>query len=210
MAEERLPLDLVDRKGAGKRFRMAVVVIVILAAALGGLVGLIGGRIAGLVTSGVIAAPLLLFSWSQARRLVWLAGTKVVLRTFGRHAVDLAKVERLELVVMDVRSVRTVSLLVAEAPKGRGINLALASYSGTGGAELGILALRKLADALAASENSGSLVFSELLVAQLRAEARSEGLEGRPLYQLAKAAPSGKLAVRLKPEAVTKFVASLE
>jgi hypothetical protein len=210
MADQQLPLNLFGRAGAGKRLRMAMVTILILAAALGGVAGLIGGRIAGLVTSSIVAIPLLLFSWSQARRLVWLGGNKVVLRTFGRRVVDLAKVERLELVVLDVRSVRTVSLLVAETPRSRGINLALASYSGTGRAELGILALRKLADALATSEHTGSLVFSELLVAQLRAEARDEGLEGRPLYQLATAAPSGKLAVRLKPEAVTKFVASLE
>jgi hypothetical protein len=134
----------------------------------------------------------------------------VVLRTFGRRPVDLSKAERLELVVLDVRSVKTVSLLVAETPKSRAVNMAVASYSGSGGAELGILALRRLADALAAAENTGSLVFAELLVAQLRAEARGEGLEGRPLYQLAKAAPGGKLAVRLKAEAVTRFVASLE
>jgi hypothetical protein len=210
MADERLALDLFDRTVARKRFRMAVIAIVILAAAIGGAIGLIGGRLAGLIGSGVVGVPLLLFSWSQARRQVWLDGTSVVLRTFGRRKVDLAKAERLELVVMDVRSVRTVSLLVSESPKGRAINLAVASYSGTGGAELGILALRRLADALASSENSGALVFSELLVAQLRAEAREEGLAGRPLYQLANAAPSGKIAVRLKAEAVTRFVASLE
>jgi hypothetical protein len=209
-ADERLPLDLVNRAAAGKRFRMAVVAILILAAALGGVAGLIGGRLPGLVTAGVVAVPLLLFAWSQQRRQVWLAGRKVVLRTFGRRTVDLGKAERLELVVTTVRGVRTVSLLVSENPKGRAINLAVASYSATGGAELGILALRRLADSLAASENTGALVFSELLVAQLRAEARDEGLQGRPMFQLANAAPQGKLAVRLKPEAVTKFVASLE
>ncbi|MEV4312172.1 hypothetical protein [Actinocrispum sp. NPDC049592] len=210
MAEERLPLDMFDRSGARKRFRTAVIAVVILAAALGGIVGLIGGRLAGLITAAAVAAPLLVFSWSQARRRIWLEGTRIVLRTFGRRSVDLAKAERLEVVVLDVRSVKTVSLLVAESSKSRAINLAVASYSGTGGAELGILALRKLADALAAAEHTGSLVFSELLVAQLRAEARGEGLPGRPLYQLAQAAPPGKLAVRLKAEAVTKFVASLE
>ncbi|SMD21879.1 hypothetical protein [Kibdelosporangium aridum] len=210
MTNDHLPLDLLDRAGVRKRFRMAVIAILILAAAIGGVLGLIFGQVTGLVAAGVIGLPLLLFSWSQARRTLWLDGTKVVLRTFGRRAVDLSKAERLEMVVMDVRSVRTVSMLVAETPRSRGINMAVASYSGTGGAELGIMALRKLADALAASENTGSLVISELLVAQLRAEARGEGLDGRPLYQLAKAAPAGKLAVRLKPEAVTKFVASLE
>ncbi|TCO49837.1 hypothetical protein [Actinocrispum wychmicini] len=210
MADERLPLDLITRAGAGKRFRMAAIVIVILAAAIGGIVGLIGGRVAGLVGAAAVAVPLLLFSWSQARRRLWLDSRKLVMRAFGRRSVDLAKADRLELVVTNVRAVRTVSLLVADTPKGRAINLAVASYSAAGGTELGILALRRLADALAASENTGALVFSELLVAQLRAEAREEGLAGRPLYQLAYAAPDGKLAVRLKAEAVTKFVASLE
>ncbi|MET0233205.1 MAG: hypothetical protein ABW224_01060 [Kibdelosporangium sp.] len=203
-------MDLFDRAAAAKRLRMAIIAILILGAALGGVVGLIFGQVAGLVTAGVVAIPLGLFSWSQARRRLSLDGTKIVLRTFGRRSVDLAKAERLELMVMDVRSVRTVSLLVAETARSRGINMAMASYSGTGGAELGILALRKLADALASAEHTGSLVFAELLVAQLKAEARSEALDGRPLYQLAKAAPAGKLATRLKPEAVTKFVASLE
>lgn len=210
MADERLPLDLTTRAGAGKRFRMASIVIIVLAAAIGGIVGLIGGKVAGLVGAGVVAVPMLVFSWSQARRRLWLEGRVVVTRAFRRREVDLARAERLELVVTNVRGVRTVSLLVSESPKGRAINLAVASYSVSGGTELGILALRRLADALAASENTGALVFSELLVAQLRAEARDEGLAGRPLYQLAYAAPDGKLAVRLKAEAVTKFVASLE
>jgi hypothetical protein len=206
MPEERLPLDMFDRSGTRKRFRMALIAVVILAAAVGGVVGLIGGRLAGLITAGAVALPLVLFSWSQARRRIWLEGN----RTFGSRTVDLSKAERLELVVLDVRSVKTVSLLVAETPKSRAITMAVASYSGTGGAELGILALRRVADALAAAGDTRSLVFSELLVAQLRAEARGEGLDGRPLFQLAKAAPSGKLAVRLKAEAVTRFVASLE
>ena len=207
---ETMSLDLFDRAAAAKRLRMAIVAILILAAAIGGVLGLIFDQTTGLVAAGVVAIPLVLFSWSQARRRIWLEGTKVVLRTFGKRTVDLVTAQRIELVVMDVRQVKTVSVLVAETPRSRGINLAVASYSGAGGAELGILALRRLADALASSENTGSLVFSELLVAQLRAEARGEGLDGRPLYQLAVASPPGKLARRLRPEAVTKFVTSLE
>jgi hypothetical protein len=83
-------------------------------------------------------------------------------------------------------------------------------YAGTGGRELGILMLRRLADALAASENTSGLVFSELLVAQLRAEAKGEPAAERPLYRLASLAPSGRLAQRLKTDAVTRFVASLD
>jgi hypothetical protein len=75
---------------------------------------------------------------------------------------------------------------------------------------LGILVLRKLADVLAGSENTAGLVFSQLLVAQLRAEAKGDAAADRPLYRLASLAPSGKLAQRLKAEAVTRFVASLD
>src|SRR5882724_10201156 len=116
MPAGRLPLDLADRAATRKRFRMAAILIVIVAAAVGGITGLIFGRLAGLIGSGVVAVPLLLFSWSQARRQVWLDGTKVVLSTFGRRSVNLAKTERLELVVMNVRNVRTVNLLISETP----------------------------------------------------------------------------------------------
>ena len=57
---------------------------------------------------------------------------------------------------------------------------------------------------------AAGVVFSQLLVAQLRAEAKGDAAADRPLYRLASLAPSGKLAQRLKPEAITRFVASLD
>jgi len=122
--------------------------------------------------------------------------------------VDLRAAERLELVVTDVRGTRTIGLLVSAT--GKTINLPIAIYSGTGGRELGILMLRRLADALAASENTGGLIYSELLVAQLRSEAKGDPAAERPLYRLASLAPSGRLAQRLRTDAVTRFVASLD
>jgi hypothetical protein len=53
-------------------------------------------------------------------------------------------------------------------------------------------------------------VFSQLLVAQLRAEAKVDAAADRPLYRLASLAPGGKLAQRLEPAAITRFVASLD
>ena len=70
--------------------------------------------------------------------------------------------------------------------------------------------LRRLADVLAGSENTAGLVFSQLLVAQLRAEAKGDAAADRPLYRLASLAPAGRLAQRLKPEAITRFVATLD
>ncbi|WP_436500222.1 hypothetical protein [Actinokineospora sp. HUAS TT18] len=202
---ERLPLTLADP--SKRRGCAAWAISLVFGAALGGVVGLIAGRVAGLVTAAVVAGVLGLVTWATARRTVWLDGHRVVAKAIGTKSVDLHAVDRLELIVTDVRGVRTIGLLVAE--KRKTINVSLAVYSGTGGRELGILPLRRLADALAGSSNTAGLVFSQLLVAQLRAEARGEAAPERPLFQLASVAPTGKLAQRLKAEAVTKFVANL-
>lgn len=183
-------------------------VALLLGAAVGGIVGLVAGRTTGLVVAAAVAAAFALLAWSAARRRVWLEGTSVSARTIGTKTVDLRAADRIELMVTDVRGVRTIGLLVGRG--GSTINVSLAVYSGTGGRELGILALRRLADALAAGAHSAGLVFSQLLVAQLRAEARGEPAPERPLYRLAATAPQGRIAQRLKPEAVTRFVATLD
>ncbi|PPK67396.1 hypothetical protein V5P93_005572 [Actinokineospora auranticolor] len=205
---ERLPLNLTE-SGGRKRAVASVLTALVLGAAVGGVVGLIGGQWPGLVTAGVVFLLLLLLTWASGRRRLWLEdGTVLVARTIGRKSVDLRHADSLELMVTDIRGVRTVGLLVGAGR--RSINLGLAVYSGAGGRELGILVLRKIADALAANENPAGLVFSQLVVAQLRAEAKGEAAADRPLYRLASVAPSGRLAQRLKPEAVTRFVASLD
>jgi hypothetical protein len=144
----------------------------------------------------------------SGRRTLWLDGDLVVSKALGRKSVDLRHADKIELMVTDIRGTRTIGLLITGGR--RSINLALAMYAGTGGRELGILVLRRLADILAGSENTGGLVFSQLLVAQLRAEAKGEAAADRPLYRLASLAPAGKLAQRLRPEAITKFVATLD
>ncbi|HVK23358.1 MAG TPA: hypothetical protein VM677_18535, partial [Actinokineospora sp.] len=176
----RIPLTLAET--SRRRGCAAVAISLTIGAALGGVVGLIGGRVPGLITAAVVAGLLGLLTWATARRSIWLDGHRVVAKTIGSKAVDLHVVDRLELIVTDVRGVRTIGLLMAE--KRKTINLSLAVYSGTGGRELGILALRRLADALAGSSNTAGLVFSQLLVAQLRAEARGEAAPERPLFQL--------------------------
>ncbi len=204
---EPIPLTLAE-PGGRRRGCVATGVALLFGAALGGVVGLVAGRWAGLVTAAVVAGLLGLLAWATGRRTVALEGSTVVARTVGRKAIDLRHADKLELLVTDVRGIRTVGLLIGRGKKT--INLSLAVYSGTGGRELGILVLRKLADVLATSENTAGLVFSELLVGQLRAEAKGEPAPDRPLFRLASVAPTGKLAQRLKPEAVTRFVASLD
>ena len=205
---DRTPLTLTDQTSSRRRGCVALGVALIFGAALGGLVGLLAGQTAGLITAAVIVALLTLLSWVSSRRTIWLEGDLVVAKALGRKTVDLRHADRIELLVTDIRGTRTVGLLVGGG--GKTINLSLAIYSGTGGRELGILVLRRLADILAGSENTTGLVFSQLLVAQLRAEAKGEAAADRPLYRLASLAPTGRLAQRLKPEAITRFVASLD
>jgi len=205
---ERIPLDLLDPATVRKRSRMVAVGAVMVAGFFGGVLGLIAGRVPGLVAVVIVATPLLLLAWSEARRRVWLQGQVLSVRAFGTRSVDLRAADELDLLVTDVRGSRTVGLFVRGG--GKAINLALAIYAGTGGRELGVFPLRRLADVLAGREDPNGLVFSELLVAQLRAEARGMAAADRPLYQLASLAPGGRLAQKLTPDAVSRFVASLD
>ncbi|WP_298180001.1 hypothetical protein [Saccharomonospora sp.] len=207
---ERIPLQGDDAKVRRKRTLSGLIAVALLGAAFGGVAGLIGGKVAGLVVAAVIALPLLLLVLSTARRRMWLEGTTVTVRTWGSRRVDLSTASRIDLLVTDVRGTRTVGLLVTGAQGGGAVKIDLAMYAGTGGRELGILPLRKLADAVVNNMEAGGVVFSQLLVAQLRAEARGDAAAERPLYRLASAAPSGKLAQRFSMAAVSRFVATLD
>ena len=161
---ERIPLDLLDPATVRKRSRMVALGAVMVAGFFGGVLGLIAGRVPGLIAVVIVALPLLLLAWSEARRRVWLQGQVLSVRAFGTRSVDLRTADELDLLVTDVRGSRTVGLFVRGG--GKAINLALAIYAGTGGRELGVFPLRRLADVLAGRGDPNGLVFSELLVAQ--------------------------------------------
>lgn len=207
---ERIPL-YGDNAGLRRRRMLSGLIgVVIFAAAFGGIAGLIGGRTAGLVVAALIALPLVSLVLFTASRQLWLEGNTVVVRTWGTRRIDLGTAASFDLLVTDVRATRTVSLLVNAGLRGRTAKIDLAVYAGTGGRELGIVTLRKLADAMVNNIEAGGMAFCELLVAQLRAEARGDAAAGRPLYRFASTASSGKLAQRFSTEAVTRFVAALE
>ena len=206
---EAVPLDLLDRATLRKRSRNVAFAALLVAAAMGGIVGLFAGPVGFAITAAAVAVPLLLLAWSESRKTCWLSGTLVSVRAVGTRTVELKDASRLDVIVTDTRGMRTVSLLVAGPPKGKAISIALAMYAGTGGRELGVYPLRRLADALAGTGYAHALVLSELVVAQLRAEARGDGAADRPLYRLASLAPQGRLAQRLHPDAVAKFVTAL-
>ncbi|ATY12734.1 hypothetical protein CU254_21430 [Amycolatopsis sp. AA4] len=207
--EERLPLFADEPKLRRRRAWSGVFGVLILAAAFGGIAGLIGGQLAGLIVAAVVALPLIYVVLYAFRRRIWLEGTTLVVRTWGVRRVDLLEAPRLDVVISDVRGTRTVALLVNAGQRRRAVKLDLAVFSGTGGRELGALQLRRLADAVLNNTEANGLVFSELLVAELRAEARGDAVAERPLYRLASAAPSGKYLQRFPMEAVSRFVATL-
>ncbi|SHG13328.1 hypothetical protein [Streptoalloteichus hindustanus] len=205
--QEVVPLDLLDAPVVRRRAWSVALGGLLVGAAFGGIVGLFGGGAAGLVTAGVIGLPLLLLAAAEARRRTWLSDGVLSVRALGTRRVELAGAT-LDLLVTDARGVRTIGMLVSG--RGRAINLALAMYAGTGGRELGIMPLRRLADALAATGDASGLVFAQLLVAQLRAEARGDAPPERPLYQIASLAPSGRLAQKLTSQVVARFVTTLD
>jgi hypothetical protein len=209
-ADQRTSLDLLP--GAVLRRRATVVsgAGVLLGAAIGGVIGLVAGRLAGSAVGIVIGLPLLLLAFAEARRRSWLFDGVVSVRAFGTRSVDVRRATRIELLITEMRGSRAVGVLVSGPPKQKTINIAVATYNGEMGRELDILALRRLADALAGGSDTDSLVFAELLVAQLKAEARGEPAGARPLYRLAAMAPGGRLAHRVRSDAVGRFVASLD
>lgn len=208
--EQTVSLDLLDRATVRRRARNVAIAGLVFAAALGGIVGLIADTTGFFATAGIVALPLLLLAFSEARKTIWLTGSEVAVRAFGTRKVDLAHAERLDVVLTDMRGMRTVSLLVSGPPKGKAVSIALAMYAGTGGKELGVYALRRLADTLASTGDTRALVLSELVVAQLRAEARGDAAADRPLYRLAALAPQGRVAQKLPSAEVAKFVTALD
>jgi hypothetical protein len=206
---ERLALHQEEASARRRRLFSGLAGVVLFAAAFGGIAGLIGGELAGLVVAAVVALPLLYVVLFTARRRIWLEGTTVLVRTWRTRRVDIVQASRIDLLVSDVRGMRTVSLLLNARQRGKTAKIDLAVYAGTGGRELGVLALRRLANALMNNIEANGMVFSELLVAQLRSEARGDGAADRPLYRLASAAPSGRLAQRFTMDAVSRFVAHL-
>lgn len=209
-APERVPLHHDNPQLYRRRLRSGVLGVLLFAAAAGGIAGLIGGRVAGIAVAAIIGLPLLYVLSANLRRKIWLEGSTVLVRTWGVRRIDLVTAGRLDVVITDLRGARTVALLVNGGQRGRSVKIDLAVYSGTAGWELDVLALRKLANALVNNIEANGMVFSELLVAQLRAEARGDGLVARPLFRLAAAAPGGKLAQRYTMEAISRFVASMD
>lgn len=202
-------LDLDDANRHRRRGLRVAVAGLVPAAVIGAVLGWVSSWWIGLVVGLVLAVALGAFGVSEARRRVWLAGTVVCQRGLGVRRVELPTAGRIEVVVSDAGRRRVVGLYVAGPPRNGCVSIPLAAYSGADAAELDVLGLRPLADALAEAEHSAGLVCSQLLIAQLRAQARGEGPAGRPLFLLASAAGGGRVPRRIEQQALVRFVAQL-
>ncbi|MFD2416716.1 hypothetical protein [Amycolatopsis pigmentata] len=207
---DRLPLHQEDAAARRRRLVSGLVTAVVIAAAFGFFAALAGGEIVGLAVALVVSLLLAYLVLFTVRRRVWLEDGVVLVRVWRTRRVDIAQAERIDLLVTDVRGMRTISLLFNARRRGRSAKVDLAVYAGTGGRELGVLALRRLANALMNNIEANGMIFSELLVAQLRAEAKGEAAPDRPLYRLASSAPQGKFTQRFTMDAVSRFVARLD
>ncbi|MGW5313202.1 hypothetical protein ACWEQ0_25360 [Nocardia thailandica] len=129
-----------------------------------------------------VAAPTVGYAVALRRRRMWLRGGVVHARTlFGTRTLDIAEATGVELLVYPGRLSRIVLRLTA---RGETRIVPLALYTDTGsGRELHVLGLRKLADALAGTDLAAGVAVADVLVAQLRAEARDAALGERPLYR---------------------------
>jgi hypothetical protein len=216
---ERVELDLLPATIVRRRARGVMLMALVLAAAVGGVVGLFGGRVPGLIAAGLVGLPLLLLALGEARRRTWLEKSVVTVRALGWRRVNIAKAQRRDLMVSDVRGQRTVSLLLS-ASRGPTVTVPLAIYTPVGGVELGVLGLRRLADALAGADTADTAgaadtadhtakLLSTLLIAQLRSEARGDSPAERPLRLAAGLAPAGRLVRKVNHGRLAALVSEL-
>ncbi|MCX4091167.1 hypothetical protein [Nocardia sp. alder85J] len=134
------------------------------------------------VAAVVLGAPTTLYALSVQRRRIWLVGTVIRARTvFGRRQLDVAAATGVEILVFPGRLSRIVLRVTAGGAR-QVVPLAMYTDAGSG-RELHLLGLRRLADALAASNLAAALAVSGMLVGQLRAEARDAVLDDRPLFR---------------------------
>ncbi len=175
-------LDLIPAELLRPRARRITLITLLVGAVLGVLVWIVAPGWVAVLVGAVVGLPPALGAFLATRRHLRLRGTVVTLSgVFRSRSVDLASLAGVELLVR----VAGVSQAVLRVNDGRHnlVSVPLALYTKGGGRELDVLALRKLADALAASEIAPAAAVSSVLVEQLRAEARDAALDERPLYR---------------------------
>ena len=177
-----VPLDLIPARLLRPRARRIALLALAVGVVLGVLVWIVAPGWVALLVGAVLAVPPALGAFLATRRHLLLRGTVITLSwAFRSRSVDLARLAGVELLVR-VGGVSQAVLRVNDGEHNL-VSVPLALYANGGGRELEVLALRKLANALATSEIAPAAAVSSVLVEQLRAEARDAALGERPLYR---------------------------
>jgi hypothetical protein len=179
--DERTELDLVDPALVVPRLRMVALVATTVGVVAAVVVGALASWPIGILVGGIVGGPTAISATLAMRRRKWMTGKVIHARwALGYHTLDVSQAVIAELQVR-IGRISQVMLRVGDGDKA--VTVALALYTDTGGAELGVFPLRRLADALASSEVAAAAAVSSVLIQQLRAEAREAGLDERPLYE---------------------------
>lgn len=175
-------LDLIPARLLRPRVRKVALATFAIGFLVGILVYLIAPLWVAVLVGVLVAGPPTIGAFVATHRHLRIEGTVVTVSgMFRSRSVDLRQLAGVELLVR-VGRVSQAILRVNDGHHGL-VTVPLALYAGEGGRELDVLALRTLANALAASELAPAAAISSVLVEQLRAEARGAGLGERPLYR---------------------------
>lgn len=174
-------LDLVPIDLIAPKLRRVVVTASVIGVVVAVVVGIFAPIWIALVVGAVIAVPTVVSALLALRRRITLHDGWI--RSSGglrTRRVEVTKAVVVELVVRSAR-ISDVSVRIVD-PRGS-LTLPLALYTSDGGRELGVLGLRRVADALNRSELVPAAAVASVLIDQLRAEARDAPLGERPLYR---------------------------
>ncbi|WP_277833441.1 hypothetical protein [Speluncibacter jeojiensis] len=201
---DEVALDLVPVELIARQIRRMAAVVVAIALVVAVVCGIFLPWAVAVIVGVVLAVPGLLTAAVALRRRIRLTDTVITARGLRTVRVDAARADVVELLV---RPGRIAQVLLRVADGGRSVTVPLALYAEQGARELPLLAMRRLADALASGESPGAAALSAVLVEQLRAEAREAGAGERPLYRATRgAAESARRPVTLSAAQVAALL----
>lgn len=174
-------LDLVPVDLIAPRLRKVAIGGLAAGLAIAVIAGFFLPMVIAVLLGSVVAVPIAGSAWVGLRRRIVLRGNVIEVRgPFRTRRLTVSSVVTAEIRIRTAR-IDQVSLRLYDGTTYATVALAL--YTGGGGRELPILALRSLADALWTTELVPAAAIAAVLVDQLKAEARDAGLAERPLHR---------------------------
>ncbi len=179
--EPPVALDLIPVDVVAPRLKKVAAGAIVAGVLVGSVAAVFLPVIVAVVLGAVVAVPVAAAAWVGLRRRIWLADNVVHVR--GGVRTKRLKVHEVVTAQISVRAGRIDQVSLRLYDGTTRATIAVALYTGDGGRELPILALRRLADALWTTELVPAAAIASVLVDQLKAEAREAGLNERPLYR---------------------------